>query len=80
MPYITVTAADGCLVNGKTTVIHYSVGTTLRLILSYAEEDGRTVKEWVIYDLDGVEIARFQPTEIYALNNPGSYFVSPAFN
>jgi hypothetical protein len=80
LPYITVVADKGCLVNDMSVVEQYSVGSCLYLNFSYVGDDENTISEWIIYTNDGSEFARVKPGEIYALSSPGSYCVTPVFS
>ena len=80
LPYITVVADEGCLVNDMSVVEQYSVGVHLYLTFSYVGDDENTISEWIIYTDDGSEFARVKPGEIYVLSFPGSYYVTPVFS
>ncbi len=80
LPYISVTADKSCLVNGQASDNQYSIGCYMHIVLTYSADSEKTVKEWILYNSDGVEIARIAPAELFTIHDPGSYYVTPVFN
>jgi hypothetical protein len=79
LPIATITADEGCLVNGYESAITNYHCPTLPIIFSYELNDGKKVDYWIIYDESGKEFARVDNGEFYYHSEPGYYHAKPVF-